>query len=40
MSDRDVYVVGAGMHPFGRHEASGLDLAEHGGPRGARRRRA
>ncbi|WP_409329621.1 thiolase family protein [Trujillonella humicola] len=24
----DVFVVGGGMHPFGRHDASGLDMAE------------
>jgi len=30
MRSEDVYVVGAGMHPFGRHEGvSGLDMAEH-----------
>ena len=30
MRSDDVYVVGAGMHPFGRHEGvSGLDMAEH-----------
>lgn len=25
----DVYIVGAGIHPFGRHEASGLDQGVH-----------
>ncbi|MEM8633802.1 MAG: thiolase family protein [Pseudomonadota bacterium] len=25
MSDTDVYIVGAGIHPFGRHDISGLD---------------
>src|SRR5215217_4068625 len=30
MRSDDVYVVGGGMHPFGRHEGvSGLDMAEH-----------
>lgn len=30
MRSDDVFVVGAGMHPFGRHEGvSGLDMAEH-----------
>lgn len=30
MSATDVYVVGAGMHAFGRHEGiSGMDMAEH-----------
>ena len=25
MSDTDVYIIGAGIHPFGRHDTSGLD---------------
>lgn len=25
----DVFIVGAGIHPFGRHESSGLDLGVH-----------
>lgn len=25
----DVYIIGAGIHPFGRHEASGLDQGVH-----------
>ncbi|MEM7329436.1 MAG: thiolase family protein [Pseudomonadota bacterium] len=25
MSDNDVFIIGAGIHPFGRHDVSGLD---------------
>ncbi len=29
MSETDVYIIGAGIHPFGRHEISGLDQGVH-----------